>query len=230
MLRACAADVQFYGDDEQIPWLPFMASFDAMHTKFDGEVMVEKRSMTHRFGAKTCAMWLDVYGKIYPCTCHDHSDDEPEVVRISSAVQVPALPSGKILTFTQEEKITVQRELNFSESIKKLKSMDAGGLSTVAEDQGGTHDCVSVVRVVNRRDPKESRKSPSIYNRQPWVLVGTTRHKGQLRYYTAAEDDMVVARIELSRCAVRLDAVLARKSWEEVRLGARHVRLFGVGE
>lgn len=229
MLKAMANNVTFYGDTEQIPWLSFNASFEARYAKFEqGEVCVERRNMTHRFGTKTCAMWLDVYGQIYPCDCHEHEDILPEVISITSAVDVPELPTGKVLTFTQEEKVVTKRELNFMDSIERLKRRDRGGLSTVAEDQGGTHEDVYVVRTVNKKNPKESRVSPSIYNKQPWVLVGTTRHKRRLRYYTAADDDLVRARIDLANCQVRIEAVRRHETWSSVASKAQHVRVFGV--
>jgi len=229
MLRAGASDVVFYGDREQLPWLSFMADFKALHWQLtDAEVMLEKRVVTHRFGRRICAMWLDVYGEIYPCDCHDHDDVVPEVVQITSASAVPALPTGKLLCFTQEERVTIRRELQFVGSVAELKSKDAGGLSTVAEDQGGTHDEVSLVRIVNKRNPKESSLSPSIYNRQPWVLVGTTRQRGRLKYYTTSGDDLVRARFRLATCPERLRAVDLKLHWRAVSARARNVTTFGI--
>jgi len=229
LVKSCAVDAKFYGDSKQIPWLPFMATFDARNYAFSGdEVIVEYRHKTHRFGARTCAMWLDVYGMIFPCDCCEHADVLPEVRHITSYAGVPECKKGKVLVFTQEEKVTSKREGGFTQTLDKLKKLDKGGLSTVAEDQGGTHDEVFVVRLVNKKNPKESRQSPSIYNRQPWVLVATTRHRGKLVYYTTAADDAVVARIALASCNVRVEAVLKHAHWDTVRERALHVREFGV--
>lgn len=226
--KACAAEVRLYGDAKQIPWLPFMADFNAQHAQMGDEFVYEYRHMTHRFGAATCAMWLDVYGTIYPCDCCEHEDVIPVVEKITSAVGVPAVPEGKVLVFTQEERMTMKREGGFTATVAALKSRDKGGLSTVAEDQGGTHPDVAIVRLVNKKNPKESSKSPSIWNREPWVLVATTRHKRRLCYYTVADDDLVCARIDLSRCPVRLEAVKNRASWKTIEHRVVPVRKFGV--
>lgn len=216
VLRVGPREVTMYGDRHQIPVMSFCAGFKFERESLLPFVRVVNWSETHRFGKYVCAMWLDVYGSIYPCKCCVHDEGPPEVRRILSAADVPALPGGKVLCFTQEERSNLKRELGFKGSVKELKRRDEGGLSTVAEDQGGTHDEVSVVRMVNRKNPKESVYSPSIYNAQPWVLVGSTRQRGKLVYYTAADPDLLTTRIGLARCPVRLRAVESRLSWGEV--------------
>jgi hypothetical protein len=227
ILRIAPTRVRLYGDFKQITFQSFTAQFEVSRCSMEAQVNMERRVVTHRFGAATCAMWLDVYGEIYPCDCCDHQDVVPSVVRITSASQVPVERQGKLLCFTQEERSIVKRELGYAGTIVELKRRDKGGLSTVAEDQGGTHDAVVVVRTINKKNPKESVFSPSIYNRQPWVLVASTRHRQRLVYYTASDGDLLSSRIGLARCAARLEAVRNRVCWDDVKDGAMPAPDFG---
>lgn len=227
ILLVKAYDVVMAGDRHQINADSYMADYEWNFSKIWHMMEIEERVVTHRFGAPTCAMWLDVYGEIFPCTCCEHDESLPQVVRISGDLQMTERPDVRFLTFTQEEKGNVKREVGFVGSLDSLRKNEAAGLSTIGEDQGGTHNGVNLIRLVNRKNPKESEVSPSIYNRQPWVLVGTTRSRRPVTYYTAADADMTTARIALAACSVRLSAVVNRIKWKDVERDATPPPRFG---
>nr|BBJ37187.1 152-kDa protein [Japanese soil-borne wheat mosaic virus] len=100
----------------------------------------------------------------------------PRNVRpMTSVYSVPYVPGVQYLTFTQTEK---------DDLFKALRSKGHVNVNTVHETQGKTFDDVILVRLKTT----ENEIYPGGRNSKPYTIVGLTRHRRSLVYYTAIED------------------------------------------
>lgn len=222
-LKSGARSVVCYGDRQQIPWVSFA---DAYPTPLqDGGwlfVSIEERPVTHRCRLDVCAAWVDKYdGRLYPCTCCEHvleSTESMSVERIRSVVQVPRVDGMRYMVFTQAEKVELASHLGLTANITVLREMKKGGLATVHEDQGMTHDKVILVRLRSRFDRKRDAVNPDIYNNPKYALTAMTRHRLSFVYYTTSEEnDQVCQRVVASGCPYRRAVASREAKWEDVK-------------
>jgi len=203
---AGAQAARFYGDARQIPYNPFCAEVEVVHSRL-GTTVKEANTVflpeTHRLSEDVCAMWLDQYPAIYPCKCCRSGEKDKstlEVVKIRNVDDVPFSEDVRYHTYKQEEKEELMVAKSMRGGLLELRAKKKGGLATVHEDQGSTHDDVVTVRIATNYDTNASKLNPSLYNRVHYVLTDTTRHRKSYKYYTlCAENDLIMKRIEMSR-------------------------------
>jgi len=213
-----AEEVKLYGEAQQIPYDPFCAEFLVQHSKLGRTVLrsrVKFLPMTHRNRADVCAMWLDRYPAFYPCDCCNvEGKGRPSlfVRRIKTLAEVNVGERTRVHTYKQDEKEEVWSALSFQRDLVELKGVDNGGLSTVHEGQGKTHENVLTLRVNEVYDKNASERNPSLYNRLNYVLTDTTRHTHSYTYMTLCEEnDLVMKRVAMSRDVERLKLVSEKK-------------------
>jgi len=217
LAKMAVHEVFMFGDFKQIPFCSFTSDREYATPLADLTPwvrIISKMVELHRTPYDVLAAWNDVYGgALRACRCCEHvrsNHSSMELVRIRDVSLVPYVTSARYVTFTHADKEKLHKVLGFTLPVDVLKVRDEGGLSTVHEDQGGTHDQVILVRATAKYDPKESLEAPAIFNRLPYVLVATTRHKKKFSYYTVSvEDDVVCRRIAISKDAKQRKIVLA---------------------
>lgn len=211
---AAAKEIYLYGDARQIPYDPFCAEF-AMHYATLHDTVDERRvtfmPKSHRLSKDVCAMWLDQYPMIYPCDCCHLDSKDVSSLSVHKVSNLDDLrDDGKIRfhTYKQDERDELRILLKMQGDNDQLRSLEKGGLSTVHEDQGSTHDVVVSVRLSTIYDKNASARNPSLYNRMHYVLTDTTRHTKSYDYYTLCEeDDLICKRIAMSKDRYRLSLV-----------------------
>jgi len=212
-----ASDIRLCGDARQIPYDPFCAEFAMNHATLGitvGDKQVSFLAETHRLTVDTCAMWLDQYPKIYPCTCCRNGEKDRPSLSIERPVGLGHMrcDSGvRYHTYKQDERDELRMALKMPGTSEALRARLVGGLATVHEDQGSTHEDVVTVRLSADYDKNASPRNPSLYNRERYVLTDTTRHKRSYRYVTLCpENDLVCKRIEIAKDPGRLALVHAK--------------------
>lgn len=211
--------VYAYGDGKQIMYDSFQETIATplKHVAMDslGPGRLRWMCESHRLREAQCAMWLDEYPEIYPCSCCDHHEDAGPafaVVRIGGVGDVAGMSGSRTLVFKQEEKEPLAGHLGLTCSLEDARAMPKGGLASVGEDQGSSHLDVDLVRLTVTYDPKESHHTPSLYNRKAYCLTATTRSSRKCVYHTASvERDELVKREPYCRDLVRLQCVRERR-------------------
>lgn len=208
-----AKEVWMYGDGRQIPYDPFTVGHPCDFATFEDvdDKKVVFKDTSHRLSEDACAAWVDVYPGIKSCSC---CRAEQKAERTLSWEQVGGLSfvqkedGVRYHTYTRAEAEDVYGELHMKESREVLKAKKNGGLSTVHEDQGSTHERVHTIRGAADYDKNSSKRNPSLFNRLTYVLTDMTRHQRQYKYTTVSrERDMVIKRVECSSHSWRLEAV-----------------------
>lgn len=205
LAKAAAKWVLMFGDFKQIPFCSFTKEYKTPLASLDGFVEdAGKMVELHRTPYDVLAAWNDEYdGELRACACCEHVraiDTSLEMHRITDISKVPVMTGARYMTFTHVDKEKLHKALGFDLPVEVLKVKDKDGLSTVHEDQGGTHDRVVLVRATPKYDPKENPDAPSIFNRKPYALVAMTRHKEKFSYYTVSqEDDVVCKRVRIAK-------------------------------
>jgi len=93
---------------------------------------------------------------------------------MTSVYTVPKIGGCQYLTFTQAEK----------EDVQKFLGKGHWDVNTVHEAQGKTYNDVILVRLKTT----ENEIYPGGRKSEPYIVVGTTRHRRSMVYYTAIED------------------------------------------
>nr|UOF93192.1 replication-associated protein [Streptocarpus flower break virus]WJP00476.1 replication-associated protein [Streptocarpus flower break virus] len=171
-------EVLVYGDTHQIPFINRVANFPYpshfARLQYDS---VEKRRVTLRCPADVTHHLNSQYDGKVMCTSSILRSVECEVVRGKAVLNPKTKPlSGKIITFTQSDKLELQN--------KGYGEVDVLDVNTVHEIQGETYEHVSLVRLTPT--PLEI-----VSHGSPHVLVALTRHTQSLKYYTVVWDPVV---------------------------------------
>lgn len=218
-----AMDVRICGDARQIPYDPFCSEFEMKHATLAGSVdesSVVFLPETHRVAEDVCAMWLDQYPSIYPCACCGGDEKKRSTVSVERVTDVDMMrcePGVRYHTYKQDERDELKSKLRMSGTVADLRAKTVGGLATVHEDQGSTHDHVVTVRLSTDYDKNASVRNPSLYNRERYVLTDTTRHKKSYVYKTmCAENDLVCKRVAMASDPWRLELVRKRQGMGKV--------------
>jgi len=213
-----AVEVRLYGDARQIPYDPFCAEFFMEYFTLGKSVTedrVEFLPESHRLSLDACAMWLDQYPSIYPCSCCRVGEKERSTVRVERVQSMEAYRwehDVRYHTFKQDERDELRTVLKMTGTAEDLRHRETGGLATVHEDQGSTHRRVMTVRLSTDYDKNASPRNPSLYNRERYVLTDTTRHTAEYVYVTmCAEIDLVCKRVALAGDAYRQSLVREKK-------------------
>jgi len=205
------------GDARQIPYDSFCSDFVMVHHKFFGTISdanIGYVGKTHRLSERMCAIWVDQYPYLYPCTCCVSVDKDRcriEWSRIKTLDAVPKELGVRYHTYKQEDRDDLRSALGWRESIKDLRARENGGLSTVHEDQGSTQPDLITVRTGDLYDKNASSRVPSLFNRINYVLTDMTRAVKSYRYFTRCDEkDEVIRRIEMQSDVCRIEAVRTR--------------------
>jgi len=89
---------------------------------------------------------------------------------------IPKVPKTHYMTFTQAEK----------ESLEKYLGQGDWTVNSIHESQGKTYDHVNLVRLV----PTANEIYPGGDKSEPYMIVGITRHRKSVVYYTVKEDKL----------------------------------------
>jgi len=218
-----AVEVALYGDARQIPYDPFCAEFKMQHATLGDTVNIANVKFmgeTHRFGEKTCAMWIDQYPYLYPCKCcrvEEKTRESIEFQRVSDLSQLIYDKAVRYHTYLRDDRDDLKAHLGLRGTKEMLRDLKNGGLATVHEDQGSSHDHVVTVRLTADYDKNASRRNPSLFNRERFVLTDTTRHRLSYKYLTMSdEDDLIIKRIKMCNDPDRLAAVREKKGFSNV--------------
>lgn len=211
---AGAEEVRLFGDSRQIPFDAFCADFAVEHASVRGSVdktRVKFSPETHRLSEKGCAPWVDEYPAIYPCECCTSDEKDRAVFKWSkiSSIEDVQLESGvRYHTYKQDDKDDVRLALGMREDVRVLKDMENGGISTVHEDQGASHNRVHTVRVHADYDKAQNSRNPSLFNRVNYVLTDMTRTRGDYEYSTLSDErDEIIKRVEMANSVDRIRMV-----------------------
>nr|WOL52754.1 replication-associated protein [Capsicum mild mottle virus] len=162
-----------FGDTQQIPYINRVQNFP--FPKHFSELIVdetEKRRTTLRCPADVTHFLNQNYDGVVTTTSKVTRSVALDVVPGAALFNPVTKPmKGKVVTFTQNDKIT-------------LLSRGYENVNTVHEIQGETYDDVSLVRLTPTPIHIISRDSPH-------VLVGLTRHTKTFKYYTVVLDPLV---------------------------------------
>jgi len=219
--------VYVYGDGQQVEYDPYVAGYKPKYSA-PGTTVPEKNysflAESHRCAEDTCAAWLHKYPAFYTCKCHSTDKKKRPTMstqEISSLAQVPFVETTRYHTYKQDEKELLKEGLPFTGNMLQLRAKAEGGLSTVHEDQGSTHDSVVSVRVNPDYNKNQSKRNPSLFNKDCYVLSDTTRHTASYKYMTmCAERDGVVQAVERSKDPELLRAVRERRGIVDMKLSA----------
>nr|ALT22313.1 polymerase [Soil-borne virus 2] len=168
------------GDSQQIPFVQRVEGINLKYSKLQLDSVVEKRH-TYRSPVDV-AMFLtkkNFYGTSIVTTSNETLRSLKTVGPrdgMTSMYTVPKIKFATYLTFTQAEK----------EEVSQYLGVGKWTVNTVHEAQGKTYDDVILVRL----KPTDNEIYPGGGKSKPYVVVGTTRHRRSLVYYTMAEDSL----------------------------------------
>jgi hypothetical protein len=206
--------VNLYGDARQVTYDPFCAEFPMVHGKLGRSVPLGRIKFigtTHRNPRSVCAAFVDMYPYYTPCDCCEHKRADGPCLswrRVETVASETVKPDQRVHAYRQDDKEEMKSVLGMRGSPEELRARKVGGLATVAEDQGSSHDSVVAFRPFDVYDKNASGRNPSLFNRVSYVLTDITRIRRSYEYVTAcAENDEVIKRIEYSRDPDRLRAV-----------------------
>nr|WIW80096.1 replication-associated protein [Paprika mild mottle virus] len=162
-----------FGDTQQIPYINRVQNFP--FPKHFSKLIVdetEKRRTTLRCPVDVTHFLNQRYDGAVTTTSKTTRSVGVDVVNGAATMNPVTRPlKGKIITFTQSDKIT-------------LASRGYENVNTVHEIQGETYDDVCLVRLTPTPIHIIARDSPH-------VLVGLTRHTKTFKYYTVVLDPLV---------------------------------------
>nr|DAZ87933.1 TPA_asm: hypothetical protein [Polynigra virus 2] len=160
-----------FGDTKQIPWISFISNLTPYHSRFSTSSIVPMR-VTTRCPIDVTNILRSVYGSF-----ETTSGVKNSITVVNDVVVPPNLTSkDAVITFTQDEKKTVQNNLRSTKA----------AVVTVAEAQGSTYDNVHIVRT--------NTVNITIFNKldgniNPHQLVAISRHTKSLTYHTKCYGD-----------------------------------------
>ncbi|ALT22299.1 polymerase [Colombian potato soil-borne virus] len=175
-----ARSVVCQGDSQQIPFINRVEAIKLRYAKLKIDNVVEKR-LTYRSPLDVAAYLTkkSFYGMSVITSAN-------ELVRslktvgprngMTSIYSIPKVPGAQYLTFLQSEK----------EEMKQYLGKGNWNVSTIHESQGKTYDNVILCRL----KPTDNEIYPGGRNSSPYMVVGVTRHRRSLVYYTKAEDKL----------------------------------------
>lgn len=168
------------GDSQQIPFVNRVESITLKYSKLKFDNTVEKR-LTYRSPLDVAAYLTkkNFYGTSVVMSANNTLRSLKTVgprSGMTSIQSIPKIANWQYLTFTQSEK----------EDLIKYLGKGNWGVNTVHESQGKTYDSVALVRL----KPTDNEIYPGGRKSNPYVVVGVTRHRRSLVYYTKAEDKL----------------------------------------
>nr|CAY39850.1 putative 145K replicase protein [Beet soil-borne virus] len=166
------------GDSQQIPFINRVESITLEYAKLEITNVVEKR-LTYRSPLDVACFLTrkNFYGTSTVMSANPTGRSMSVVGPrdgMTSNYSIPKKKGAQYLTFTQSEKEDMVRYLGKGQ----------WSVNTVHESQGKTYDDVILVRL----KPTDNEIYPGGRKSKPYVVVGTTRHRRSLVYYTRAED------------------------------------------
>lgn len=221
-----AQEVRLYGDARQVFWDSFCVHFPTPLSRLGKTVSRDRikfLGVTHRNVADTCAAFIDQYPFYYPCDCCGDLSEKFKpsmtVRKIKSLAQLAFDAAQRWHTFKQEEKDDLIQAFALPEGAEVLRLKEIGGVATVHEDQGSSHDHITTVRIHTVYDKGESSVNPSLFNKINYVLTDMTRHRKSYTYVTLCDEvDEVCKRVAMSRDPERLLAVREKRGIKEIDL------------
>jgi len=165
--------VYCFGDDKQIPALPFIPGFDFRYSRFPFTSVTVKRD-TWRSPADVC--FITSHGRFYGFHVRTHNP----VMRSVKDVQ---LYDASVLHNKQDDVVL----LVYTQVVKEdLVKAGVKNVMTIGESQGSTFDKVMLYR--------DSMLGKPLYFDAHQALVALTRHKREFTLVTVAvNDDSLVA-------------------------------------
>lgn len=154
--------IEMSGDVKQLPFFSRLNGFEVSFEKvyYDEIVNVD---VTRRMFKNITKLFVKFYPNISTISKIDG------VIRVIKIVEPKEVPSNlQALVFTQYEKSLLKK---FNQST-----------ITIHESQGKTYDHGCIVRIVS--------KPNVIYSSEPHIIVGCSRFRKSLTYYTVIEDDL----------------------------------------
>nr|WIW79884.1 replicase [Beet virus Q] len=168
------------GDSQQIPFVPRVEGITLKYAKLKIDNVVEKR-LTYRSPLDVAAFLTrkGYYGNSVIMSANETLRSMKTIgprTGMTSIYSIPKVANCQYLTFTQAEK----------EEMEKYLGKGKWGVNTVHECQGKTYENVVLVRLKSTAN----EIYPGGENSKPYVVVGTTRHRRSVIYYTMAEDSL----------------------------------------
>ncbi|AVK59478.1 RNA-dependent RNA polymerase [Nephila clavipes virus 3] len=180
-----AEEVIVVGDDQQIGFVPRLASFAPIYTNLAQVIPITKHiNISRRCPADVAAYWSYLYdspGKPKGFVTISKVRRSMRLVRIHNLNDIPRDSTAVYLTFLQRDKMELKTFLGVKDDNCDGICL---GVHTVHEYQGGQADNVILVRL-------NDKNTEQIFNNEQYVLVATTRHKKSLIYATRYEKDLV---------------------------------------
>nr|AJF45323.1 RNA-dependent RNA polymerase [Potato mop-top virus] len=185
MVYFCADDLSArsvicQGDSQQIPFINRVESITLRYSKLEIDNVVEKR-LTYRSPLDVASYLTkkNFYGTSVVTSANPLVRSLKTVGPrdgMTSIYSIPKIPGTQYLTFLQSEK----------EEMRQYLGRGNWNVNTVHESQGKTYDNV----VLCRLKATDNEIYPGGRNSSPYMVVGVTRHRRSLVYYTKAEDKL----------------------------------------
>jgi len=164
-------EVILYGDRRQIPFMSRIPEIEFKSNKLEFSTILE-RNTTHRLPKSTVQFLKEQYPRM------ETTSPLQGTMRVEKFFSIEQIPKDQqVLTFTQFEKSVLNNQ-----GFKTL---------TIHESQGSTYKNVVVVRL--------QQQDNAIYESIPHIIVGTTRHRENWTYITAAPFDKLTQYIAENR-------------------------------